>query len=106
MMKAIECKLDLNQMTVTGKTVGENLADVELVENDVIFPMEHPKRPEGGLAILHGNLAVEGAFGIDYHNRAESAKSETSGLYDLYLIFKSCGLKLHFQSLCKLNASR
>ena len=56
--------------------------------------------------ILHGNLAVEGAFGIDYHNRAESAKSETSGLYDLYLIFKSCGLKLHFQSLCKLSASR
>ena len=60
-MKAVESKLDLNQLTVTGKTVGENLADVELVENDVIFPLEHPKRPEGGLAILHGNLAPDGA---------------------------------------------
>ena len=37
-MKAIESRLDLGQMTVTGKTVGENLADVERVENDVIFP--------------------------------------------------------------------
>lgn len=60
-MKAIESRLDLGQMTVTGKTVGENLADVERVENDVIFPLERPKRPEGGLAILYGNLAPNGA---------------------------------------------
>lgn len=56
-MKALERKLDLEQMTVSGKTVGENLAGVELVENDVIFSLDHPKKPEGGLAILHGNLA-------------------------------------------------
>ena len=60
-MKAIADKLDLEQMTVNGKTVGENLAQVELVANDVIFPLAQPKRPEGGLAILHGNLAPGGA---------------------------------------------
>ena len=60
-MKAIADKLDLEQMTVNGKTVGENLAQVELVANDVIFPLSQPKRPEGGLAILHGNLAPGGA---------------------------------------------
>mgnify|MGYP000535628294 CR=1 FL=1 len=60
-MKALERKLDLEQMTVSGKTVGENLAGVELVENDVIFSLDHPKKPEGGLAILHGNLAPKGA---------------------------------------------
>ncbi len=60
-MKAIESKLDTSVLTVTGKTVGENLADVELVENDVIFPLSAPKKDEGGLAILHGNLAPDGA---------------------------------------------
>ena len=60
-MKAIADKLDLEQMTVNGKTVGENLAQVELVANDVIFPLAQPKKPEGGLAILHGNLAPGGA---------------------------------------------
>lgn len=60
-MKAIESKLDLDQMTVTGKTVGENLKDVPLVENDLIYPLSAPKREEGGLAILHGNIAPKGA---------------------------------------------
>ena len=60
-LKAIESKLDTGVMTVTGKTLGENLADVQLVENDVIFPLSAPKKKEGGLAILHGNLAPDGA---------------------------------------------
>lgn len=60
-MKAIESKLDCNQITATGKTVGENLANVPLVENDVIFPLNAPKNEEGGLAVLHGNLAPDGA---------------------------------------------
>ncbi len=60
-MKAIEPKLDGAQLTVTGKTVSENLKDVPLVENDVIFPLSAPKSEEGGLAILHGNLAPDGA---------------------------------------------
>lgn len=37
----------------TGKTVKENLKDVPLVENDVLFSLEHPKRPEGGLEEPH-----------------------------------------------------
>ena len=60
-LKAIEEKLDTSQLTVTGKTVKENLAEVPLVENDVIYPLSAPKNPEGGLAILHGNLAPMGA---------------------------------------------
>ncbi len=60
-LKAIESKLDTHVMTVTGKTLGENLKDVALVENDVIFPLSSPKKSEGGLAILHGNLAPDGA---------------------------------------------
>lgn len=60
-MKAIESKLDLSQLTATGKTLGELLKDVELIENDVIYPLHSPKNQEGGLAILHGNLAPDGA---------------------------------------------
>lgn len=50
-----------NVMTVTGKTVGENVAQVEDGDHKVIRPLENPHRPEGGIAILFGNLAPEGA---------------------------------------------
>jgi dihydroxy-acid dehydratase len=51
-------------MTVTGKTVAENLADIPdggLDDQDVIFPIEKPMYAEGHLAILRGNLAEEGS---------------------------------------------
>ena len=52
--------LDLSCMTVTGKTVGENIADVENMNPEVIRPVENPYTPTGGLAALFGNLAPEG----------------------------------------------
>ena len=60
-MKAVEPLLDGEVLTVTGKTLKENLSEVEAVENDVLFSLEHPKKQEGGLAILHGSLAPKGA---------------------------------------------
>ncbi len=51
-------------ITVTGKTLAENLADVEAVPpvgQDVVLPLDKPIYPEGHLAILRGNLAPEGA---------------------------------------------
>ena len=50
-------------MTVTGKTIAENLADVPdypSVDQDVILPIDMPIEPEGHLAILKGNLSPEG----------------------------------------------
>lgn len=61
LLKTLEPQLDPTQMTVTGKTVIENLQDVPLVQDDVILPLDHPKKPDGGIAILHGNLAPDGA---------------------------------------------
>jgi dihydroxy-acid dehydratase len=50
-----------NCMTVTGKTMAENLADVTYpTGQDVIVPVEKPISPTGGLVILRGNLAPEG----------------------------------------------
>jgi dihydroxy-acid dehydratase len=51
-------------MTVTGKTVAENLANVSATPpegQDVVLPINNPKYPHGHLAILKGNLAEEGA---------------------------------------------
>ncbi len=48
-------------MTVTGKTVGENLAEIgETADNRVIYSIANAKSPTGGLVILKGNLAPEG----------------------------------------------
>ena len=60
-LKSIEDLLDDNQLTVTGKTIKENLVDQPLVENDVIFPRKNPKKEQGGIAVLQGNLAPNGA---------------------------------------------
>lgn len=49
-------------MTVTGKTMAENLADIEVdLDGDIIKPLETPIHKTGGLTILHGTLAPEGA---------------------------------------------
>jgi dihydroxy-acid dehydratase len=49
-------------LTVTGKTIGEVAAEAtEAPGQEVVRPLDDPKSPEGGLAILKGNLAPEGA---------------------------------------------
>jgi dihydroxy-acid dehydratase len=53
--------LDLSQRTVTLKTLGENIADARIHDAEVIRPLENPYSESGGLAILFGNLAPEGA---------------------------------------------
>jgi len=56
-------KLDLlyeDAMTVTGKTVGENIKDCVNLNPEVIRPVENPYSKTGGLAVLKGNLAPDG----------------------------------------------
>jgi len=65
-MKVLEPLLHLDVMTVTGKTLRENLAGVQidwsqLPHTDVLRPLENPLRPSGGLTLLKGNLAPDGA---------------------------------------------
>lgn len=49
------------QETVTGKTIAENVAAAENLDPDVIRSFDNPYSPEGGLAVLYGNLAPMGA---------------------------------------------
>ncbi|MDD4540417.1 MAG: dihydroxy-acid dehydratase [Lentisphaeria bacterium] len=54
--------LDTSLITATGKSVGENLANAERKGRGVIAPVEQPYSAVGGLAVLFGNLAPNGAI--------------------------------------------
>jgi dihydroxy-acid dehydratase len=53
--------LDLSRPTVTGKTIGENIAGAEILDKTVIRTVEDPYSKTGGLSILFGNLAPDGS---------------------------------------------
>ncbi len=53
--------LNLDNMTVTGKNLGENIADAQVLREDVIRPLDNSYHSEGGLAVLRGNIAPDGA---------------------------------------------
>jgi len=53
--------LNLDRITVTGKTLGENIADKDIKDPEVIHSCENAYSEKGGLAILFGNLAPDGA---------------------------------------------
>jgi dihydroxy-acid dehydratase len=54
--------LDLSALTVTGKTLGENIAGAAITNPQVIRTVENPYSATGGLAVLFGNLAPQGAI--------------------------------------------
>ncbi|MGF6175220.1 IlvD/Edd family dehydratase [Ensifer sp. 4252] len=61
-MKEIADLLDLDNPTVTGKSVGANIADAENYNPDVILPRAVALTQQGGIAVLKGNLAPQGAI--------------------------------------------
>jgi len=60
LMQRIAPHLALDQITVTGKTVGENIDGARVHNDDVIRPLDRPVYAEGSLAVLRGNLATDG----------------------------------------------
>jgi dihydroxy-acid dehydratase len=59
-MNEIKSLLKLNSKTVTGKTIGENLAGAKNINPEIIRPMSKAHTATGGLVVLFGNLAPEG----------------------------------------------
>ena len=53
--------IDLKVMTVTGSLLEKNLKGIKVLDREVIRPFTNPYHAEGGIAILYGNLAPEGA---------------------------------------------
>lgn len=60
MMASLGDYLHADCITVTGRTLGENIAGAEIHDTDVIRPLDNPIYREGALAVLKGNLAPEG----------------------------------------------
>ena len=61
LMVALGDLLDLSAATVNGKTLGENIEGAKVLNPDVILPRDKPLKAEGGVAVLRGNLAPDGA---------------------------------------------
>jgi dihydroxy-acid dehydratase len=61
LMTRIAAQLALSERNVNGKTLGENLEGVQVLDDEVIRPLTRPVSASGALAVLRGNLAPEGA---------------------------------------------
>src|SRR5260221_1274575 len=61
MLEGMRKLLDIDELTCTGKTLGENIAGSKIYIDDVIRTPENPMQPEGGLIVLRCNLAPDGA---------------------------------------------
>jgi len=103
--------LYLDAMTVSGKTIGELVADVANYNEEVIRPLNNPLTPQGGIAVLRGNLAPNGAVikpsaatpklmqhrgqavvfeNIEhYHARVDDPKLDITA--DSVMVLKNCG---------------
>jgi dihydroxy-acid dehydratase len=68
-LKQIQHLLHTASVTVNGRTLGENVADAEVCNDKVIASAASPLGPEGGVAVLRGNLAPDGA--VIKHTAAE-----------------------------------
>lgn len=60
-LKTIRQDLYTDSLTVAGKKLDELLAPITVQHGDVLKTLENPQKPEGGIAVLHGNLAPRGA---------------------------------------------
>lgn len=58
----LSSQLDLDVMTVTGKTLRENIKGAKVYNPDVIHTLDNPVMTEPGIGVLYGNLAPEGAI--------------------------------------------
>jgi dihydroxy-acid dehydratase len=61
LLAALGPRLALDEKTVTGRSLGENIAGAEVHDPEVIRSLDNPTAPSGGLVILRGNLAPDGA---------------------------------------------
>ena len=61
LMAQLAPRLQLDALTVNGKTLGENLEGAEIYHDDVIRPLDNPVKAAGGTAVLRGSLAPQGA---------------------------------------------
>ncbi len=60
-LKVLESKLDMDVITCTARSLGENIANAKVQDDNVIRSLDNPIHSEGGIAVLKGNLAPKGS---------------------------------------------
>jgi dihydroxy-acid dehydratase len=83
LMKQLESLLDLDALTVAGRTVRDNLADVVVSDEDVIRPIERPFADKPPIVVLHGSLAPESAI-VKLGVRGPDRKTRFAGAAIVY----------------------
>lgn len=63
-LKELESLLHLDELTVTGKTIGENLENIKMEEvyRDIVRPINNPLYKDGGITVLKGNISPNGSI--------------------------------------------
>ncbi len=78
--------IDGGTLTVNGRTLGENVADARVHDDEVIRPLDRPLIPRDGLAVLRGNLAPDGAVikpaAMEQHLRRHTGPAVVFESYD------------------------
>jgi dihydroxy-acid dehydratase len=83
LMKQLESLLDLDAITVTGRTVRDNLAEAVVSDEDVIRPLERPFADKPPIVVLHGSLAPESAI-VKLGVRGPDRKTRFAGTAIVY----------------------
>jgi dihydroxy-acid dehydratase len=89
--------LQLGAPTTNGRTLGENLAGAEVHDDQVIATREKPLGPEGGVAVLRGNLAPDGA--VIKHTAMESRLLKHAGRAVVFADYNDLDRRLDDPSL-------
>ncbi len=89
LMTRIAAHLSLAERNVNGRTLGQNLEGVQVLDDEVIRPLHRPVSANGALAVLRGNLAPEGAV-----MKASAASAK---------FFKHRGTALVFDNPAQMN---
>jgi dihydroxy-acid dehydratase len=77
LLNRLRDRLHVDCMTVNGRTLGQNLDDAAVCNDEVIAPRDRPIGPEWGVAVLRGNLAPDGA--VIKHTAAEPRLLQHAG---------------------------
>jgi dihydroxy-acid dehydratase len=83
LLKQLEPLIHPSAMTVTGRTLGENLANAEVFDEDVIRPLDRPFSDKPPIVVLHGTLAPESAI-VKLGVRGPGRKTQFTGTAVVY----------------------
>jgi len=97
LLNRIRDRLNLDCLTVTGKTLGDNVAGAEVFDNEVILPLDRPLSQAGATFVLRGNLAPDGC--VIKPTAAEKRLLKHTGPAVVFQGYADLSARIHDESL-------